>query len=296
MLEGGRGGLAKTLGGEQELPEAVPAEGPVEVLVELGTEQEEDLGGTEPIPLEKSVASRASVGVSVATVPPTVDVDAGLEELRKATTAVAAGAAPSQALGTGVYGLTFPESVQVTIGAKKTGTKWNPVVKNLLGRYSLQARLLPGQSEITGPTGNTTNTNFCAQATNLQSLGNTVGNPWYMLSAVVAHENVHATRFKPALDAAEPAITSAIEAVSVPDTPGMDEAAAVAALQAAPAFVAAVQAARQTWLAQILTLVAGDHAAGGPTDTAERGVVGPMLTTICNHAKAQSWGPCPACP
>ena len=67
------------------------------------------------------------------------------------------------------------------------------------GHYSLQARLLPGQSEVTGPGGNTTSANHGDQVTGLTTLGNTVGNNWYMLKAVKKHEAVHEKRFKPGL-------------------------------------------------------------------------------------------------
>jgi hypothetical protein len=243
----------------------------------------------------KRQASRA-VRSSVAQVEPGPHAaDRGHELLSKPATSVASGAPPSHALG-GDYGLTFPESIDVTMGAKKVGATWKPVVTALAGKFSEQVTLLAGQSEVTGPGGNTTAANFCAQAKNLTKLGNIVGNPWYMLAAVKAHEDVHATRFGPALAAAEPTITTALEAVTVADAAGMDQAAAVAALAASAAFKAAVKAAVQTWLAEILTRVAGDHAAGGPTDVAEHGVVDPMVARICDEAKKKTWGACPECP
>lgn len=216
--------------------------------------------------------------------------------LGKASVSVASGAPPSHALG-GAYGLTYPENVVVTISAKKdkaAGT-WSPRVKKLLGRYSLQASLLAGQKEITGPAGNTTSANFCAQCENLKSLGNTPGNTWYIRRAVVAHENVHATRFKPGLAKARDAIVTAIEATSVPDIAGMNETAAIKQLQGDPAYQAAVTGAQATWLAEILKLVAGDHAAGGPCDKAERKHTEPLRKTICAHAKKNKWGACPHC-
>ena len=90
------------------------------------------------------------------------------EELMKARTAVASGAPPSNGLGPGIYGLTFPERVDVKISAKrdKVAGTWSPVVRKLTGHYSLQARLLPGQSEITGPRGSTTAGVYCDQRTN----------------------------------------------------------------------------------------------------------------------------------
>jgi len=164
------------------------------------------------------------------------------------------------------------------------------------GNFSLQARLLAGVTEVTGPGGNTLITNYCPQMNNLNSLN---GPTWYMISAVTAHENVHATRFLPALN--DPTVIgvlrTAIDGLTVPHAAGMNQALAIAALTALPAFAAALTAAQANWLARILILVAGDHAAGGPTDTAEHGIVDPMVTAICAHSRANGWAACPPlCP
>jgi hypothetical protein len=219
------------------------------------------------------------------------------DELRsKARTSVKSGAPASQAMAAGEWGLTMEESVEVTIGAKKVGNVWHPVVKKLVGRYSQQVRLLPGHSEVTGPGGNTTQANFCDQVTGLDTLGGTVGNPWSMLQAVKDHEDVHAKHFGPGLKAAAPTITAAIQAVSTPDVAGMKKKAAVTALRADAAFLAVVQLARQTWAAQDDVPLAEDHAASGPCEKAERKVVDPMIKRICKHAKKQKWAACPVCP
>jgi hypothetical protein len=185
----------------------------------------------------------------------------------------------------------------VTIRACLNAGQWCAVLETVTGNYSEQTRLLPAQTEVTGPAGNTTAANFCAQVTELKALGNCPG-VWYMLAAVVAHEDVHATRFLPALQHATvaPVLRTAIEGLCVPDAAGTTQASAAAAIQALPGFAAALTAAQANWLARILVLVAGDHAAGGPTDVAEHGVVDPMIQTICNHAKANAWGACAACP
>lgn len=215
----------------------------------------------------------------------------------KASASMTPAAAASIPLGGGVYGLTFPEAVDVKITSCRSGANWVPGVLKLTGRYSMQTRLLPGQTEVTGPAGNTTSANFCSQVTGLDTLGNTAGNPWYMIGAVRRHEQVHKSRFVPALKAVKAAIVMSIEAVSIPHAPGMTKATAVTALEAAPAFKAAVTGAQATWLAEILHRVAGDHAAGGPTDLTEHAVVDPMVGAICTTAKANGWAPaCPVCP
>jgi hypothetical protein len=301
-----RGGpLAKQQGDGIEGEDAQVGDVPVQVVPQLLPDDEADPGRTEAQPTAGAVdpapddgALAKTVQVSATEIEPAPDTArSGPALLGKATTSVAGGATPSQALPAGWYGLTFPESIAVTMGAKKSGTNWQPVVSALAGAYSQQTRLLPGQSEVTGPGGNSTGANYCSQVKGLKTLGNTAGNPWYILAAVKAHEDVHATRFGPALVAVEPTITAALEAVTIPDVPGMTQATAVAALSASAAFTAAVKAAVQTWLARILTLVAGDHAAGGPTDTAEHGIVDPMVTNICTYSKTPPpWPACADCP
>ena len=225
---------------------------------------------------------------------PAVAVGAALPA---ANVIVQPGATPSNALGACVAGLTFPEHVSVDMVAVRSGPNWVPVVTGLTGNYSLQARLPPGYIEVTGPGGNTTAANFCAQVTELNALGVCPGGSWLMRSAVVAHERVHASRFRPALVVAAPAIEAAIEAVSVRHFTGLNARLAELLIRLNPAFITALVNAQRLWLAQILVLVAGDHAAGGPTETAEHTIVDPMVRRICAHARARGWAACsPPCP
>lgn len=223
--------------------------------------------------------------------------DAAFALLGKAGVSVVSGATATNGLSAGDYGLTFPESVSAKISAKfdKTNSEWSPTVESLTGHYSMQTRLLPGQSEITGPGGNTSKTNFCDQCEGLASLGNTVGNMWYMIRAVREHEKVHATRFKPALTNARTAIVTALEAVTIPHVAPMSKSAAIKQLRGDPNFQAELVTAQATWLTEVLKLVAGDHASGGPTDKAESAVTEPMRKSICAHAKKKKWGACPHC-
>jgi hypothetical protein len=203
--------------------------------------------------------------------------------------------APTPPLGACTWGLTWEETITVDISARCNGGQWTAVLTTLTGNYSQQTRLLPAEVEVTGPTGNTTQANFCAQVTELKRLGACPG-AWYMLAAVVAHENVHLTHFQPGLANAAPAIETAIEGLSVPTAPGKTQAQAIAEIKALPGYAAAVAAARATWFAADDPLLAHDHDAGGLTETAEHGVVDPMIATICTHARAQGWGACAACP
>jgi hypothetical protein len=297
---------AKTLGDGQDRPEAPAGAAPVTAIIEPVPEEagadattEGTAATAEPADVAARQKSRAHTAVDVCVShvqPGPVRAGAGLELRSKAATSVASGAPPSNALGAADYGLTMEESIVPTMGAKKVGTAWHPVITKLVGNFSQQVRLLAGQTEVTGPGGNTAKTNFCKQAKGLKTLGNTVGNPWYMLQAVKDHEDVHAAHFGPGLVAAEPAITAALEAVSIPDAAGMTQVAAASALAASATFKAAVTAALQTWIAQDNILLAGDHATGGPCEVAEHKVVDPMVTSICAHAKKESWGACADCP
>ncbi len=215
------------------------------------------------------------------------------------------GAAPSRpiaGLGACTYGFTFPENVGVDISVIRNGANWQPVLTGVTGNYSLQARLIPAAAEVTGPGGNTTQANFCAQATDLDNLGFAAGGGcavnWYMLSAVVAHERVHAEKFRPALVAAAIAdLETSLEAIRVPFSAAVNtQAAAEAAVRAHPDFAAALTQAQSDWLTEILTRVVNDHNAGGATDSAEREIVDPMIRRICRHARANRWGACAACP
>jgi peptidoglycan hydrolase-like protein with peptidoglycan-binding domain len=208
------------------------------------------------------------------------------------------GAASSNALGACDWGLTFPENVRVRIDLFRNGAFWQPVLSEVVGNYSLQHRLLPAQTEVTGPGGNTNAGNYCAQITELNALGFCPG-VWYMDAAVLEHERVHATRFRPALihPTVITPLETAIEAINIPVALAANAATAEILIRANPAFVLALINAQRNWLARILVLVAGDHAAGGPSATAEHTIVDPMVTRICAHARANGWAACPPlCP
>jgi hypothetical protein len=294
-----RGALrAKMLGGAQEPTTTAPTGDNYRIIEEEGEESAEEETAEQPAETVAPEGPREKrVEVGVQQVLPGGSFDAEPSDLRaKATTTVRGGAAASQAMGAGVYGLTWEESVDISISVKKVGATWQAVCNKLTGHYSQQTRLLPGQSEVTGVAGNTTLANYCQQVTGLNTLGNTAGNPWYMQRAVKVHEDVHAAHFGPGLVAAEPGITAGIEAVTIADVAGWKTADALTAMKADANFQAAAAAARGLWVAQNNVLLAGDHAPGGPTDTAEHTVVDPVVNRICAHAKKQGWAACPVCP
>ena len=226
--------------------------------------------------------------------PPTAPVLANAP-LNPKNVIVEPGATPIHAptLGTNTYGFTDTETVSIDISAIKVGNSWQAVVNGLTGNYSLRTRLLPGQQEV-DPGSNTSAATFCAQATEISNLGNPAATAaWYMESAVLAHERIHATRLRPALLAVAPTIEAQVEAITIPDFLAADAASAAAILRLHPAFWLAAANARTVWDAQYVTLINADHNAGGPTDAAEHQVVDPVVNRICRMARANGWGPCP---
>jgi len=205
---------------------------------------------------------------------------------------------PTKALDACDWGMTWPESISFDISARCDGGNWRAVLTSLTGDYSQQARLLPGFSEVTGPNGNTTQANYCAQASDLQALGKSCNSSWYMLSAVQAHEDVHLAHFQPALVLVASILEAWVESLTVPTAPGKTEAQAIAEIKALPGYAAIAQNAYLTWKASVISALADDHLSGGATDVAERNVIRTMVNSICSYAKAQGWSSasCSACP
>jgi hypothetical protein len=191
------------------------------------------------------------------------------------------------------------EPGDVFISATCRGTKWYAVLTGLNGQYSVDARLLPAQTEVTGPpSGNTTEGNYCDQVTELQALGFCPG-VWYMLDAVWAHENVHVAHLEPALEGIAPDVERYVEALYVDHKPGMTRNQAIAQIRDplnSPAFAQAVARAFGDWGDRWNLLWANDHDPGGPCDQAEHAVVDPMINWICTWSDAACWAPCLMCP
>lgn len=212
--------------------------------------------------------------------------------LQAVPTSVAEDGVPSTELKSDEWGLTWPEKVKETITAAKSVAKWRTKVTDLKGHYSKQTRLLPGVQEVTGPAGNTNSQNFCAQAVDLATGGNNPGAAWFMLGAVIAHEDVHATRMLPGLEAAAPDIQADFNSVSVPDAPDKTAESAAAEFTAQPRSAKARANMVELWRDEAALLVKGDHRRKGPTQQAEERVVNPMIATICEFSRKENWSPC----
>ena len=200
------------------------------------------------------------------------------------------GAKPSTKLGPERWGLTWPESIEVTIDARRDGSGWRPVVTGLVGHFSVQSRLLPGVRQVRGPGHNTTANNFREQIADLDSLA-VPGQPvrWYMVEAVDAHEAVHAEHMEPAFEAIAPRTIAALEAVTLPDDAGMDARRAVRRLEQEPAFIQALDQRLLMWQLDTGEASLDDHDPTGPTKAAERAVVDAMIGSIRAEAARQGW-------
>ena len=176
-----------------------------------------------------------------------------------------------------------------------TGNQWCATLEGLTGKYLQKERLYPGVTEVTGPLGNTTPSNFCAQVGELTAQAAPFSDGhWYMLSATKAHENVHQKRLKPALQNTATNIETLVEAICVPFS-GQTLSAAVAQIKALPVFEDAAEQAADIWDAEYHLETSSDDNPGGACDDAESLAVKDMVNSICNYASANGWATCSSC-
>lgn len=184
-------------------------------------------------------------------------------------------------------GYTDVEDVSIAITACLQNGVYHARVTTVTGKYSQLVRM-PTQTEVKGPQGaghNTTIGNYCDQVYELNALAVSNGS-WYMLAAVQAHEDVHASHIKPALDAKAGEWVAAIQNISVPDN-GQGISGAVADIQATTAFATVMTNVLSSWRGEYISLATGDHNGGCPV--AEHAVVDPMINTICTFAQTHGW-------
>ena len=188
------------------------------------------------------------------------------------------------------YGLTWPETIDVELTAKKSGDEWVPVITKLTGNYSVQARLLPGppaQQDIPNA-GVATAGNFQALLDSLDQLGN--GNhSHYSLAAVQSHEAEHANRVRLALENIEAELTEELEEVTTPIQQNDTAALAIARIQGDPRWATAVADGVQDWNDEFDRIIAGDHNGDGPCEKAEKRVTVPLRKAIHDRAVQAKW-------
>lgn len=184
------------------------------------------------------------------------------------------------------------EYVDLEIGASLSNGIWTAVLLSVKGSYSVQTKLIPGVQEV----GGTNASNYCAQVRDLKALSYNDQGEWYMISAIEAHENVHVSRAYPALQTALPSIKADVATLTVPNT-GQSKAQAILQLQALAAFQNVKNNALVSWRDISITYIDADHVfPSGPAYVAERNVVAPVGTSICNTASTQAWPTCTFCP
>lgn len=195
---------------------------------------------------------------------------------------------PRVVIGT-AYGLTWPQDLAITLGAKHMGDEWVANVTDLEGEYSTQARLLNHQFDIRNAEV-ATDTNFQQLINSLQALG-VPGDSYnaYSLRAVEAHESRHATRTLPALASKRDGIEKRIERLTIPDSGVGDEGAAVGAIEALPGYANAVKDSYGLWFKEMIRLIQDDHAPDGPCEVAEKSITEPLIKAIREKAVAENW-------
>jgi len=197
-----------------------------------------------------------------------------------------------------LFGLTQTGSIDFTMGVCSDGTNWHPYLLTVTGHYYSESRLPPGVTEVTGPSGNTNSSNYCDQMIDLENLGyNITGTgtgSWYMLSAVVAHEDFHVSKLSPALHECLADFKALMNSFSLPVL-GHSQANALSSLTTTAYSDFTKAAMARYWNLQMALDSIGDEGPGSGTEAAEYAVVDPMVTTICNFSKApaQNWPPCP---
>lgn len=185
------------------------------------------------------------------------------------------------------WGYTTPENINYTWNVTKNNNgPWKMDISKIKGNYSLQARLIPGVSEVTGPTKNSNAGNYANQITDLRALG---GVNWHMLNAVTKHEKVHEREIKKSLETRVSKVENAFSTVTAPSVQNQNTAKQT--ILHSPAFAPAKTNAFNQWDNEYVRRLNNDHRPGGRTDSAERGVVNPMIKKINAAAKKNGWGP-----
>lgn len=188
------------------------------------------------------------------------------------------------------YGITWPQDVRLTLNAKLEGDTWVPSVTDLTGDYSVQATLLPHQTDVPDASVATL-ANYQQILAALDNLGDPGhAHNWYSLKAVQAHESRHATRALQALMDVREAIENRMAQVTVPRANNQETALqAVARIQAAPGYALALQQCFTLWDNRFDVLINGDHTGDGPCETAERSITVPIANAIRERAKTERW-------
>jgi hypothetical protein len=198
-------------------------------------------------------------------------------------------AAAIAAMGACTWGITSPDPLKVTTRTCKDAGAWHLRVRRVASPIRTFSRQLPGQTEP--KRSNSTAANFCAQVTQLDSLGSCAGS-WYMLPAVKAHEAVHVTEWKTSFGTDWPTQKAVIESLSAPGAGS--RSAATTSMRTSAAFSNALLTNRGSGNYPAFWGIPDPNA---NTDAAERVIVSPRIKDICVNARNKGWAPggCPVC-
>jgi hypothetical protein len=193
----------------------------------------------------------------------------------------------TRALRATEWGLTQPQRTKLDITAFCKGDVWKNVVSTADGLVHTKARLLANVVEVTAEMvaaekSCDTLSRMATSLTNVADGKDPLG--YYMLAAVQAHENLHVTHFKTAVDAAFATFKTAVEGLTIPKGNAKNAAEAATMIKALPAYTAALTAFQAAE-----TKAAADTAAHKPAGDfpkAEHAVVDPMIKKI-NDRRAE---------
>ena len=216
--------------------------------------------------------------------------------------------------GVGLNGLCSPESIKIDKPKffYLKGDRWYPYIERVEGEYFFDYRLVEGQQEVTGPGGNTTQSNYCEQLMVLKSIPKYVHGPeyknycnrqgaanqpiWYMLEAVKEHEKVHEPNVIDVFigNAKDSILTLINNKLSFEDHPQktFSEIENEAFIIIDFMIDDIEEKATDLWLNESLKKSANDHNSGGAAEQAEYAVINPMIEQICAHSKSAHWAIC----
>ena len=193
----------------------------------------------------------------------------------------------TRAFGATEWGLTQPQRTTLDITAFCKGEAWKNVVSTADGLVHSKSRLLPGVVEVTAALVNAEKNcgTLSRMATSLKDAADGKDHlGYYMVAAVVAHENLHVTHYKAGVNPAFATFKAAVEALAIPKGDAKNAADAATKIKALPAYTAALTAFQAAE-----TKAAADTAAHKPAgdfEKAEHAVVDPMIKTITDRRAA----------
>ncbi|MCJ8273428.1 MAG: hypothetical protein MJK04_29005, partial [Psychrosphaera sp.] len=179
--------------------------------------------------------------------------------------------------------------IDITPYYESSSNSWKSRITQASSNYWMWWRLLPPRPTINKPNAvleataaQATKANCTKMMTDLKSLG-AHDVDWYVLDAVEAHEKVHEKEWEGMLDAAMPAITSKIEALSVPHVCGMTAAQAKAKIKALAEYVDILEEDKFTVANNFLN---NKDYPSPATNAAEFSETNPVITSIIEKAAA----------